>query len=43
MPELATDVTQCVGRVIRIARDKQELELLDDEGMQKAMQVAGLL
>ena len=43
MPELTTDVTQCVGRIIRIARDKQELELLDDEGMQKAMQVAALL
>ena len=43
LPELASDLTQCVSRVIRIAQDKADLELLDDDGMQKAMLVVAKL
>lgn len=43
IPELAKDVTQCVQRIVRIAQDKPDLELLDDEGKEKAQLVVSRL
>jgi hypothetical protein len=41
--EIVGDVKTCVARIVRIAQEKQELELLDDEGKQKAQQVISLM
>ena len=36
LPDIRADLIQCVQRIVRIAQDKPELELLDDEGKEKA-------
>ena len=41
--EVANDVKGCVGRIVRIAKDKEELELLDDEGKELAQKVLTLI
>ena len=41
--EIVGDLKMCVGRIVRIANEKQELELLDDEGKVKAQQVISLM
>lgn len=37
--EVASDVIQCVQRIVRLAQQKPELELLDDDGKVKAQTV----
>jgi hypothetical protein len=36
---IINDLKTCVARIVRIAKEKEELELLDDEGKLKAQQV----
>jgi hypothetical protein len=38
-PEIVNDLKTCVARIVRIAKEKEELELLDDEGKLKAQQI----
>jgi hypothetical protein len=41
--EIAQDLKLTVQRIIKIAQDRPHLELLDDEGKQKAEQVVALM
>jgi hypothetical protein len=41
--EIINDLKTCVARIVRIAKEKEELELLDDEGKLKAQQIISLM
>ena len=41
--EIINDLKTCVARIVRIAKEKEELELLDDDGKLKAQQIISLM
>jgi hypothetical protein len=41
--EIINDLKTCVARIVRIAKEKEELELLDDEGKLKAQQIISIM
>ncbi|TNV74745.1 hypothetical protein FGO68_gene4951 [Halteria grandinella] len=43
LTEVKAEVVGCVQRIIRISNEKPELELLDDQGKEKAQVIAGML